>query len=529
MIERGKIWLKALSIVVNTTALSLGISFLILLSTASADSSRRARVTFHHSGAFEKLIEQLVREDAAEVITDSADVREIKKTSLRLHAPRLGLLQLSLDKEWRPALPAPANGVKRFFLRGDLYQRRTGDEGRVAVTILVSPDGGKEIRFALKGLTTRARNVLFLDLRTAGFGRIPSFSNRLHRAFASALDGADCETALYEGGEGSAGGEVPQSLRSTQAAVRVIELVTVSDRFLSGGELAALEAVNVANTLLPQLGIAVTVVGHISFTASNDPTGSITTAGPLLQEITLTNSIYPILESHYPAADAYHLFTGRDLDGSVVGVAWRNVVCDHGVNFAISQVTSSNSAIVGRIFTHELAHNLGASHDALVIPPTTLMSPSLNSSVSQFSAQSKGEVSSFLASAECLSSGVVTVPSPAEPTPTPTPNPPSTSPSGINELQSELSVALEVLAGARGKLTVQEREEIALYFRGFQLKLAEAMSRRILNIQEAKKLFRALHSIDNLENARGSRVFKRRAKQLRKALRSMSRLLFGRV
>jgi hypothetical protein len=61
--------------------------------------------------------------------------------------------------------------------------------------------------------------------------------------------------------------------------------------------------------------------------------------------------------------DVKHLFTGKDMTGSVIGVAFIGVVCaaptlSYGVTQAFQEIADPG------IFAHELGHNFGAGHDA---------------------------------------------------------------------------------------------------------------------------------------------------------------------
>jgi hypothetical protein len=60
--------------------------------------------------------------------------------------------------------------------------------------------------------------------------------------------------------------------------------------------------------------------------------------------------------------DSAHLFTGKNLDGNTIGIAWLNAVCgSYGYGVAQSNFTS-NFAYVTDLSAHELGHNWGAGH-----------------------------------------------------------------------------------------------------------------------------------------------------------------------
>ena len=101
--------------------------------------------------------------------------------------------------------------------------------------------------------------------------------------------------------------------------------------------------------------------------------------------------------------DAYHLFTGKALEDSVVGLAYVGATCrnDFG-NFAFGLTRLTNPAVLPLITAHELAHNLGATH---IDGPTSIMSPVLTSQKNIFLPQSHAQISSFISSfGACLAS-----------------------------------------------------------------------------------------------------------------------------
>jgi hypothetical protein len=100
-----------------------------------------------------------------------------------------------------------------------------------------------------------------------------------------------------------------------------------------------------------------------------------------------------------------HLFTGRELDGDVVGIAYMNAVCDES---GVGLTEASDSVFHDSLITaHEIGHNLGAPHDAEAgspcesTPPDYLMAPRLSGS-DQLSQCSVSQIESMLARARCL-------------------------------------------------------------------------------------------------------------------------------
>jgi hypothetical protein len=107
-------------------------------------------------------------------------------------------------------------------------------------------------------------------------------------------------------------------------------------------------------------------------------------------------------ENFLGEVDLKHLFTGKDIDGSIIGIAYIGVVCAvPSLSFGITQAYM-DVADPG-IFAHEVAHNFGAGHDsstreglmypAITIPPAE-----------KFSDFSLGEITSHISKyGSCLS------------------------------------------------------------------------------------------------------------------------------
>lgn len=110
------------------------------------------------------------------------------------------------------------------------------------------------------------------------------------------------------------------------------------------------------------------------------------------------------------------MFTGRDFDSGVIGIAYLGTVCiDPFLSYAAIQ--HFQDALDPVILAHEIGHTLSAEHDAGGIM-TTALNPS--SPPSSFSATSISQISSHVQSyGSCLAPIVAT------PTRTPTPTPTS--------------------------------------------------------------------------------------------------------
>jgi hypothetical protein len=103
-----------------------------------------------------------------------------------------------------------------------------------------------------------------------------------------------------------------------------------------------------------------------------------------------------------------HLFTGRNIDGRVVGMAYVNAVCSRRFGASLSESTTAPS-FSALIAAHEIGHSFGAPHDGesgsacATTPQDFLMAPRINGS-QQFSACSLAQMQPRLEAASCLNS-----------------------------------------------------------------------------------------------------------------------------
>lgn len=160
---------------------------------------------------------------------------------------------------------------------------------------------------------------------------------------------------------------------------------------------------NVDGIYSQQLGVQINVPIVDIFTDSNDPFSDTTVAGDLLDEVNL----YRFSDSGQRSMGLTHLFTGRNLDGSTVGIAWIGTLCSSTHGTGLSEGNSS-SLIDSMIAAHEIGHNFGAPHDGepgspceSEPPDAYIMATQVNTS-GQFSACSITEMQDDINRAACI-------------------------------------------------------------------------------------------------------------------------------
>jgi hypothetical protein len=149
-----------------------------------------------------------------------------------------------------------------------------------------------------------------------------------------------------------------------------------------------------------QLGVSLRVVFQRVWTTNTDPY-TLTNAGNALEEFA-DNYDASFGTGGPPSRDLTHMFTGKDFDGSTIGIAYRGVVCDlPDASYGISQSRFSNTtALRVGVTAHEIGHNFGATHpdQETTVPPNC--NPSImNSSVQNtqsFCQYSRDQITSHL-------------------------------------------------------------------------------------------------------------------------------------
>jgi uncharacterized repeat protein (TIGR01451 family) len=200
---------------------------------------------------------------------------------------------------------------------------------------------------------------------------------------------------------------VPQAA----GAVSEISIGAVGDfEFTSarGGDAAASAAIidrmNMIDGIYSQeIGVQIVVPFIETFSSSNDPFTDELESGALLDELVVYRQNTPQQDS----LGLTHLWTGRDLEGSTVGVAWDDTLCRSGFGSGLSEGNGS-PAFDSLVAAHEIGHNFGAPHDGVAGACSAeaqdfIMAPSLNLNNNTFSQCSKDIMQAAAAAASCIS------------------------------------------------------------------------------------------------------------------------------
>ncbi|HZL98689.1 MAG TPA: zinc-dependent metalloprotease family protein, partial [Planctomycetota bacterium] len=226
-----------------------------------------------------------------------------------------------------------------------------------------------------------------------------------------ALPDAGLHTTLGGPRSGGASG-------STQAAgtLKVAELACDADfeYFSHYGTVAAVE--NRINTVINamnaqyenEVGITHEITTIIVRTSSSQP---YTSTDPN----TLLNQFRTQWTSNHGnvTRDVAHLFTGKELAGSVIGIAWLGVICNSSYGYGLVQSDfSGNFAYSTDLSAHELGHNWNANHCTC---PSYTMNPYITGANSFDPAASVPPITSFRDSVGCLADGGGDPPPPPDP------------------------------------------------------------------------------------------------------------------
>lgn len=317
------------------------------------------------------------------------------------------------------------------LLRGQLVRSVSGTRERrkIAGSVSLTADRSRAV-LLFDGQSQRSGRKKFFRLEEKRARRNSAKSLVLRAVPASVLFEKSCSTtSAHKLGAGSSADDSHHVAAAAGATLRRVQLVSVADSNWhqaygadSNNEIATL--VNAANIFYERdLGVTVQLVSQFTRTSISPFTS--TDAQVLLDQLGdyVQDSISPSL-----VADHFHLFTGKELQGTTIGIAWVGTLC-RSRTFAtgLSQnFAGSGGSLTHLIFAHELGHGMDGDHDAATLPPS-IMFPSISEDQNEFSPFSINQISNHIATwGSCLDTVTDEDPPPtATPTPTRTPSSPT--------------------------------------------------------------------------------------------------------
>lgn len=400
--------------------------FILCLSGAGGPAQAQSKVALH-SGALMSEWNR-VKSNSGAYSTSQARTSEIPAIRFSAQVPGLGAIDAKLtskrNKTWRSYFRQGNSRLEDksplLLLRGQLNFPGSRKKS-VPVAAAMLRQRGKDIlriNFAAK----RNRNstfTRFYELELVPRHNTNAYSARLKTVPSTALREKLCEADLKF--PALAASSLPQT---SPATLRVIEISTEADYdyyqiYGSSSNSQIASVMNSAEAIYEaELSLTYSVIRQEVITSSADNYPSANSEVLLYDFRGYTNSA-----NQLGTADVYHLFTGKDLNSGVIGLAFTGVVCvEPTYSFGLSQHVSSTIDYI--TFAHELGHNFNATHDTSL--PASLMYPAAGPGQTSFSSLSRSEISSFVSSyGSCLSTTQSGSPTPTpEPGATPAPTAP---------------------------------------------------------------------------------------------------------
>ncbi len=231
----------------------------------------------------------------------------------------------------------------------------------------------------------------------------------------SALPAVSCATeerAAHPGNGATARGAIAMPPRQRGSGLGLLQLTLVADfaMYRLHGAATADYMLGIINQVdgfyVTNLGVTLQVVATVIYTSQGiEPFSATSVPVNLLQDLAAARAAGGLLSG----GGATHLLTGRDLTGSVIGVAYLDSVCNSYLGVGLSQNFALDNHMMSLLVGHEIGHNLGASHDGVAASPCSaaaygfVMWPTLAADAAEeFSACSRNSITPVVDAAQCI-------------------------------------------------------------------------------------------------------------------------------
>lgn len=237
--------------------------------------------------------------------------------------------------------------------------------------------------------------------------KMPSDYPMIYRLSDTESDGRSCATdssASPINDYKSLVDELQQNITSLPQASSQLDIAIVADaQFVNNNanpDAAVVARMNVVDGIYSeQVGVRLNVTNIRAL--QNNGGLSSSNPGTLLDQFgNFSNS------SGFNNPGLAHLFTGRDLSGGTIGIAYINSLCSDRFGVAVSQTSGAGTAGALTV-AHEIGHNFGAPHDnqsgspCASTPGNFIMNPFLNGQ-DQFSQCSLTQMQPAIQNAVCV-------------------------------------------------------------------------------------------------------------------------------
>ncbi len=340
--------------------------------------------------------------------------------SLRTTVPKYGQVTITFsrakNRDWEASFRNASGSVQDTkavsLLKGDAVFQETGSIVPAAGSLFKENGVLKGfVHFTAPGVSEGTAHELY-ELRFS----LPEEAASVVDAELFVADEHDFEGATCaDSGDEGTGAPALQALQTLPSTLRVVELATEADKeyfdlFGASTNAQIATIINAADTIYQRdLNLDLEIVFQTVQTTNAQPYTATGSSALLTQFRTTVNG-----DQHLGNADLYHLFTGKNLDGSTVGIAYVGPVCV-APNYSYGLTQRLSSTLDHVIFAHELGHNMSGNHDTSL--PESVMFPSVGLSHTTFSPGSITEIGDHVTSfGSCLAAS-------GAPTPTPTPTP----------------------------------------------------------------------------------------------------------